>query len=87
MELSRAPDRRVKPLRTDPSRFGRGRGVFDRGAQAIAEAIAHRHGEARLPESGVTSPDLLTQIIWEECGRAIRGPSNLALIEAYCCQM
>lgn len=87
MSMAAKVDRRVPPHRTDPVRFGRGRRVSIRNAKNIAEAVWHRHHQACSSVSRVTDPDKLAQIIWEECGREIRGPANLSLVEACLCDM
>ena len=87
MNMAAKVDRRVPPHRTDPVKFGRGRRVGNRDARNIANAVWHRYHQACNGVSRVTDPDKLAQIIWEECGREIRGLANLTLIETYLCDM
>lgn len=87
MEMSKKPDTRVAPRRTDPAKFGKGRRVSEESARNIAEAVWSRYHQTCNGVSRVTDPDALTQIIWEECGRQVRGHKNLSLVESCLCDM
>lgn len=74
-------DRTVEPKRKDPARFGAGVRVDRQSAINIADVVRPHLRQARDNVTQVTDHNKLSQIVWEECGREIRGFRNLLLIE------